>query len=137
MKHPIIRRKEARGFSLIEVLVVMAILATIMALVAKNVFKGKEKANWQAAKIQVGKLEQAAQEFYLDTGHLPNSPEDLVRDTGDSMWSGPYVKEKMLKDPWGQPITMREGDSEIIFCSYGKDKSPGGSKYDADVCSNE
>lgn len=130
------KRKLQKGFSLIEVLVVMTILAVIFGLVAKNVMGGQEKAKLKQAKIEVEKLAQSVQEFYLDVGRLPDSLSQLVNDTGDSMWYGPYVKEKELKDPWDQPYNYnpnsQHGGQFDIF-SYGQDKSPGGEKFAADI----
>lgn len=121
---------------MIEVLVVMTILAVIVGMVARNVTGGQEKAKFQQAKSEVGLLTQAVQEFNLDTGKLPDSLEQLVRDNGDSMWMGPYIKEKQLKDPWGEPYhysaRSQHGQSFDIY-SYGQDKSPGGEKLGSDI----
>ncbi|WP_077409775.1 type II secretion system major pseudopilin GspG [Marinicella sediminis] len=129
-------RKQQSGFSLIEVLVVMTILAVIFGLVVSNVTGGQDKARYKEAQIMVQKLTQSVAEFNLDTGNYPDSLEDLVRDNGDSMWMGPYIKEKDLKDPWGEPYQFsansQHGQSFDIY-SYGKDKSPGGDKLAADI----
>ena len=129
-------RKQQSGFSLIEVLVVMTILAVIFGLVVSNVTGGQDKARYKEAQIMVQKLTQSVAEFNLDTGNYPDSLEDLVRDNGDSMWMGPYIKEKDLKDPWGEPYQFsangQHGQSFDIY-SYGKDKSPGGEKLAADI----
>ncbi len=82
-----------QGFSLSEVLVVMTILAVIFGMVAKNVMGGKEKADYKYAQSMVMKIHQSVEEFYLDTGKLPDSLDQLVNDSGDSMWMGPYLNE--------------------------------------------
>lgn len=129
-------RKKQQGFSLIEVLVVMTILAIIFGMVVRNVTGGQDKAKYKEAQIMVKKIDQAVQEFNLDTGNLPDSLEELVSDNGDSMWMGPYLKEKELKDPWGEPYqystNSQHGMSYDIY-SYAKDKNPGGEKLAADV----
>ncbi len=130
------KRNKQAGFSLIEVLVVMTILAVIVGLVVTNVTGGKDKADRKQAEIMVKKLTQSVQEFYLDTGHLPDSLEQLVNDSGDSMWLGPYAKEKDLVDPWGIKYHYRsnsEHGQDFDIYSYGKDKNPGGDKLAQDI----
>ncbi|WP_395374380.1 type II secretion system major pseudopilin GspG [Marinicella sp. W31] len=130
------RKDLQSGFSLIEVLVVMTILAVIIGLVARNVAGGQDKAKYQQAKIEVQKLTQAVESFYLDTGRLPDSLDQLFNDSGDSMWLGPYIKEKELKDPWGEGYhytsSSQHGQSFDIY-TYAMDKSPGGDKLGTDI----
>lgn len=129
-------RRRQQGFSLIEVLVVMTILAVIFGLVVSNVTGGQDKARYKEAQIMVQKLTQSVAEFNLDTGNYPDSLRDLVTDNGDSMWMGPYIKEKDLTDPWKEPYhfspNSQHGQSFDIY-SYGADKSPGGEKLAADI----
>jgi len=129
-------KRRQQGFSLIEVLVVMTILAVIFGLVVRNVTGGQDKAKYKQAQLEVQKLTAAVQEFYLDTGNLPNSLDQLVNDSGDSMWMGPYVKEKELTDPWGESYLFsarsQHGQSFDIY-SYASDKSPGGDKLATDI----
>ena len=88
------------GFSLLEILVVMVMMATLIGLVANSVGNSKSKGDMQTAKIMIGKLKLKIEEFNLDTGYYPRSLDALVNDNGDSNWMGPYIKEKELKDPW-------------------------------------
>jgi len=131
------KRNKQNGFSLIEVLVVMTILAVIFGMVVRNVTGGAEKAKYKEAQIMVQKLSQAVQEFYLDTGNLPDSLQQLINDSGDSMWMGPYVKnEKELKDPWDEPYmysTSSQHGQPFDISSYAQDKNPGGDKLGTDV----
>lgn len=124
------------GFSLIEILVVMVMMATLIGLVANSVGNSKIKGQIQEAKIRIGKLKIKIEEFNLDMGYYPRSLSALVNDNGDSNWLGYGVKEKDLKDPWGEEIKYSnpgQHDEEFSLVSNGKDRSPGGSKLDKDI----
>ena len=128
--------RKQQGFSLIEVLVVMPILAVIFGLVVSNVTGGQDKAKYKEAQIMVQKLTQAVAEFNLDTGNYPDDLSELVNDNGHAMWMGKYAKEKELTDPWGEPYHFSansQHEQSFDIYSYGKDKSPGGDKLAADV----
>jgi len=125
-----------KGFSLIEILVVMVMMATLIGLVANSVGNSRIKGKIQEAKIRIGKLKIKIEEFNLDLGYYPRSLEALVNDNGDSNWMGKYIKEKELKDPWGEGYQYSnpgQNDEEFSIVSYGNDKSPGGSKFDKDI----
>jgi len=124
------------GFSLIEILVVMVMMATLIGLVANSVGKSRIKGQIQEAKIKIGKIKIKIEEYNLDVGYYPRSLEELVNDNGDSNWSGPYIKKKLLKDPWGEAYQYTnpgQNDEEFSIVSNGYDKSPGGSKLDKDI----
>ena len=124
------------GFSLLEILVVMVMMATLIGLVANSVGNSKSKGDMQTAKIMIGKLKLKIEEFNLDNGYYPRSLDALVNDNGDSNWMGPYVKEKELKDPWKESFQYSnpgQHDEEFSIVSNGKDRSPGGTKFNKDI----
>jgi general secretion pathway protein G len=124
------------GFSLIEILVVMVMMATLIGLVANSVGKNRIKGKIQESKIRIGQLKIKIEEFNLDTGYYPRSLDALVNDNGDSNWMGKYTKEKNLKDPWGESFQYSnpgQNDEEFSIISYGNDRSPGGTKFDKDI----
>ena len=99
-------RRLRRGFTLVEILVVMAIIGLIMGLVGPQVMSVLGDARGKTAKVQIQNLGSALEVFYLDTGRYPTSEEGLsalVRRPGDAdAWNGPYVRGGGLpKDPWG------------------------------------
>ena len=103
------RRRQAEmeaGFSLVELLVVLAIIAMTTAIAAPRVLGYLGSARSDSAKVQVKNLESALELYFLDSGRYPTSEEGLAalstRPAGSSAWNGPYLKNAGdLKDPWG------------------------------------
>ncbi|MEJ8569033.1 type II secretion system major pseudopilin GspG [Elongatibacter sediminis] len=131
--------KRTRGFTLVELLLVLVILALIGGLVLPGIIGKAESAKIKAASSQVSRLSMAVESYYLDTGTTPENLEHLVDDPGEDGWNGPYVKESSLKDPWGREYEYRlpgeHGEFDII--SYGADGQPGGEDNNADINSWE
>lgn len=128
------------GFTLVELLLVLVILALIAGLVLPRIIGQAEGAKAKAASSQINRLSMAVETFYLDTGRIPERLEDLVQDPGDAGgWNGPYVKSSLLKDPWGRDYEYEapgeHGDFDII--SLGADGRQGGEGTAADVVSWE
>ena len=131
-----LKHKKQAGFSLIEILVVMVIMATIMGIVANSIGNNKKKAKLKEAEIKISKLKMSIESFNTDTGYYPRSLDALINDNGDGNWLGPYAKKKEIKDPWNEPFNYSnpgQHDEEFSITSYGADKSPGGSKFDKDI----
>lgn len=128
--------KHQNGFSLIEILVVMVMMATLIGLVVNSVGNSRVKGQIQEAKIRIGKIKLKIEEFNLDVGYYPRSLDALVSDNGDSNWMGPYIKEKELKDPWKESYRYSnpgQHEEEFSIVSNGKDRSPGGEKFNKDI----
>ncbi|MEM9301830.1 MAG: type II secretion system major pseudopilin GspG [Pseudomonadota bacterium] len=127
----------ARGFSLIEILVVLVILGLLAGLVLPNVYSRLSGAKSKAAKTQIVVIQNGVDGFMLDVGRLPNSLNELVEAPGDAeFWNGPYVRKQALKDPWQQEWVYRkpgQGGAAYDILSYGEDGSPGGEGNNRDV----
>ena len=129
-------RKNARGFTLVELLLVLVILALIGGLVLPNIIGKAEGAKVKAAGSQISRLAMAVESFYLDTGTTPDNLDDLVNESGGvEGWNGPYVKPSSLKDPWGREYVYNypgeHGDFDLY--SLGADGQPGGEDRNADI----
>jgi general secretion pathway protein G len=116
------------GFTLIEMLVVITIIAMIMALVAPRVLNYLGESKIKAAKIQIESLGSALDLFYLDEGRYPTTSDGLAalvqRPENSPTWNGPYLKGGFVpNDPWGRPYVYRSpgehGAYDIV--SYGPD----------------
>lgn len=102
------RKAAQSGFSLIEIIIVTVLIGGIVAFAASKILGGSDKARYNLAKAQVQTMAEKVQSYQMDTGTLPNSLEDLVRQPGNaSGWLGPYAKQADLKDPWGTPYEYR------------------------------
>jgi general secretion pathway protein G len=129
-----------RGFTLVELLLVLVILALIAGLVLPGIIGKAESAKAKAASSQISRISMSVESFYLDTGNAPSSLDELVKEpVGVAGWNGPYIKNSLLKDPWGQEYKFRvpgeHGDFDIW--SFGADRQQGGEKNNADISSWE
>ena len=132
--------RAARGFTLVELLLVLVILALIGGLVLPGIIGKAEGAKVKAAGSQIDRLSMAVESYYLDTGTTPDSLEELIEESGNvGGWNGPYVKASSLKDPWGREYVYvypgEHGDFDIV--SFGADGQPGGEGKNADINSWE
>ena len=109
MKIKLIAKKNRRGFTLIEMIVVMVMIALLASLVALKLFPQLGKGKQSAAKTQTELLGQTLDHFRLDTARYPTTQEglnSLVNNPGIEKWDGPYIKKYIKKalpnDPWGR-----------------------------------
>ncbi|MSR77440.1 MAG: type II secretion system protein GspG [Candidatus Omnitrophica bacterium] len=99
----------ARGFTLIEILLVVIIIGILVSLVAPKLAGRSEEARVQAAKADIdGGISLALDLYEVDNGRFPTVLQDLVTKGSDSEnWRGPYLKKGLSKDPWGNEYTYR------------------------------
>ncbi len=133
--------RDRRGFTLIELMVVMFILALLAALVAPKMLGRMGESKSKAAKAQIELLGTALDSFHLDTGRYPTTQEGLqaLRDkpAGVDAWKGPYLPKEVPLDPWGKPYQYvspgSHGDYDLF--SFGADNAEGGDGENQDVVS--
>ncbi len=122
------------GFTLIEILVVMAIIAMLAVMVAPNIFNQQAGAQRDAALSQISSLQAALDMYRLDVGEYPDDLEGLVEnDTGRASWNGPYLRGDLPLDPWNNAYLYDSNGREFTLISYGPDGEQGGEDDDADI----
>ncbi|MCC8964663.1 type II secretion system major pseudopilin GspG [Bradyrhizobium sp. Pear76] len=133
-------RQGEQGFTLVEMLVVIAIIGLIMGLVGPRVLSYLSESKVKAARIQMQSFASALDLFSLDTGRYPSTSEGLAalvqRTSGAASWNGPYLKGGVVpNDPWSHPYIYRapgdHGPYDIL--SYGSDGQEGGSGTAQDI----
>jgi general secretion pathway protein G len=129
----------AAGFTLVELLVVLAILTLLAGLVGPRVLGQLGGAKSKTAAVQIADIDKALELYKLDVGRFPSTEEGLQAlvqkpATVASGWNGPYLKGSLPSDPWGKPYRYQlatGGAVEIV--SLGADGAPGGDGENADV----
>src|SRR5712672_2023509 len=134
------RRHGERGFTLVEIIVVITIIALIMTLVGPRVLNYLSESKVKAAKIQIQSFSSALDLLFLDTGRYPSSADGLVALVKPTSslpgWNGPYLKGGSLpNDPWGKPYLYRSPAERSAYeiVSYGADGQEGGTGTAADI----
>lgn len=127
------------GFTLLELLVVVAIIGLLAGYVGPKYFGQIGKAETKAARAQIDALEKALDAFRLDIGRYPSTAEGLnalmAAPAGASKWAGPYLKKGVPPDPWGRPYLYKSPGEhgEFDLQTLGRDGTPGGNGIDADI----
>jgi len=133
-------RRAQRGFTLLELVMVLVIVGVILAMVGPRVFNSLGRASTERAKVQIEQIGSALELYKLDTGRYPNTQEGLnalvAAPSGVANWNGPYLKDpKQLKDPWTADFIYRspaeKGGYDLV--SLGADGKEGGEGENRDV----
>jgi general secretion pathway protein G len=131
----------SRGFTLLELLVVLLIIALLAGYVGPRLFGQVGQAKGKAAQAQIKTIADALQQYRLDVGRYPNTQQGLVAlvtkpaDAGEP-WRGPYLMKAVPADPWGHAYIYRlpgANGHEFDLMSLGLDGQPGGSGEDSDI----
>ncbi len=136
----VLRKKNESGFTLVEILVVMALIALLASLVAPKLFNKLGSSKIKAATAQIGMIEVALDAFRLDVGRYPNENEGLPllwQDNGKlKAWDGLYLPKPVKADPWGGSYKYKSpgpAGKPFDLTSLGADGQVGGSGENADI----
>ena len=129
-----------RGFTLLELLVVMVIIGLLASYVGPRYFDQIGKSEVKAARAQLDAFDKALATYRLDTSHYPRTDQGLKalaeRPSDEPKWSGPYLSKALPTDPWGKPYLYKNpGDDghEFDVVTLGRDGQTGGTGLDADI----
>ena len=143
MRNRLTGNTTAKGFTMIELLVVLVILGLLAGLVGPKMFGKVDSAKTKTVETQIKLLKSALQTYRLDMGEYPSTQEGLGaiirspdRPRAQQNWKGPYLDEEIPLDPWGTAYQYRReknGLQDFTLYSLGADAKPGGEGLDADI----
>ncbi len=137
-------RDGERGYSLLEVLIVLTIIALVATLVGPRLMAQLDRSKVTAARVQIRALASSLETLHIDLGRYPDATEGLAllvtRPSGqreeDGVWQGPYLDSALPKDPWGHDYVYAPPSGEATrpeIMSLGSDGREGGEGLAADI----
>ena len=141
MLRPSVRAPWPRGFTLLELLVVMVIIGLLAAYVGPKLFGQIGKSQAKVTQAQIDALQKSLDQYRIDTGRYPSTQQGLnalnTRPANEPKWQGPYLAKAVPPDPWNRAYIYRSPGQhgEYDLSSLGSDGAPGGTGDNADITS--
>lgn len=136
-------RRPRHAFTLLELLIVLAILGLLAAMVVPKLGGTVQDAQIRQTEAQIATLVTSVERFAIDVGRYPTADEGLSAlierpaTVADGQWDGPYLtKRKVPVDGWNRPFIYEINDGQYVIRSYGADGAVGGEDYNADLASD-
>ncbi|MGE0762068.1 MAG: type II secretion system major pseudopilin GspG [Bdellovibrionales bacterium] len=133
--------RNRRGMTLLEIMIVLAILASLIGVLASQINSRMKKAKINQAKIQIGELGKALDMYYTDCNAYPTGADGLqalvTQPSSCPQWGPDSYVKKMPKDPWGSDFIYESQGNTYTLISLGADKKEGGSGENADISSQD
>ena len=129
LKTPFRGQKREQGMTLIEIIIVVALLGTLMAILVNNLLKPQQEAQRDEAKLQMSSISQPLNMYRVHHNKYPTTAqglEALITNPGDDKsWRGPYTEENKLTDPWGKKFDYESDGRQFKMTSSGPDGEAG------------
>lgn len=132
-------KNKTKGFTLLELLVVIVIIGLLAGYVGPKYFSQIGKSEVKVARAQMDAFDKALDQYRIDTGRYPGTSQGLSalmsKPANEAKWDGPYLKKALPSDPWGNAYQYRQPGEhgEYDLYSYGKDGQSGGTGENADI----
>ena len=134
------QKRLRRAFSLLELLIVIAILGLLAAMVTPALMDKADKAKRDQVCIQMAEIKKALDFFKIDNGIYPDTEEGLealMQNPDEDKYPAysvkPYLEKRLPKDPWKQSFTYINDGDDIELISYGSDRKEGGEEFAKDI----
>jgi general secretion pathway protein G len=124
------RPRGQRGFTLLELLVVLVVLGLLAGIVAPKYFAQLGRSEVKVAKAQIEGLSKALDIYRLEVGHYPSTEQGLqalvTAPSDEAKWTGPYLQKKLPQDPWGviTPTATPAKTASTTCCRWARTASP-------------
>ncbi len=132
------RSQSSRGFSLVEIMIVLVIIGGLMALVLPRIQSSQRNSEVRTTRMKLNDISTKISEYYAECGKYPSSLNFITDDDSSCRnWTGDPKLKQMLKDTWGTDFQYEVSGNGYLLMSLGRDKKQGGSSFDKDIYADE
>lgn len=125
--------RDQKGMTLLEIMIVLAILGGLLAVLATNVMSSFNKSKVKNTKIQMDQIKTQLNMFYTDCGYYPETLDGLIENPGCDNWGPDPYAPSIPKDAWSNQFNYEPDGSSFFLQSLGEDRREGGEGLAADI----